>query len=157
MNDYPRTGRFEEFPILQGFIWLVASLIGLWFACRAVDPRQISFEALLPYIVYTAFIFLAFECGRYLGGMFHARWENYVSVFISVAVPTLVVWFVWGVKAFEEIPIYTRHGETIWTIDAVQRSNVTATLFVAALIPACYGAFSRQRDIKYGERLAKKD
>jgi|SRR6266536_5846592 len=132
MNDQPKTGRLEV-PTFRGLIWLVASITGLWFVVRAGDPRQIG-ENLYPYYLgYAAAIFLAFEWGRVFGGLFYEWWANYIQVFISVAVPTIVLWFIWGAEA---TPPFS---------DAVTRSNKAATMFVGWLIPALFGAYSRQR------------
>lgn len=102
MNDQPKTGRLEV-PTFRGLIWLVASITGLWFVVRAGDPRQIG-ENLYPYYVsYAAAIFLAFEWGRVFGGLFYEWWANYIQVFISVAVPTIVLWFIWGSRSYSAV------------------------------------------------------
>lgn len=139
MNDQPKTGRLEV-PMFRGFIWLVASIAGLWFVLRAAEPRQIG-ENLYLYVGYAAVIFLAFEWGRVFGGLYNEWWANYIQVFISVAVPTFALWLLWGAEATPPFSDLTK-------------SNTAATLFVGWLIPALYGAHSRQR---FGRKQEKQE
>jgi hypothetical protein len=135
MTEQSRPGR-TEFPIIMGFFWFIASTIGLWFVIRAGDPTQITGEFLLLYTAFAAINFFAFEWGRICGHIFYEWWANYILVFISAAASSIVLWFIWGVNS---------SPKTLWTIDAVERSNFAAMLFLVLIIPACYGVYSQQR------------
>ena len=141
MNDQSRSGMLEV-PIFRGAIWLIASLAGLWFVFRGADPTQIGENLYLNYFGYAAAIFLAFEWGRVFGGLYNEWWANHIQVFISVAIPTFALWIIWGAEA---TPPFS---------DSVTRSNTAATLFVGWLIPALYGAHSRQR---FGRKREKQE
>lgn len=141
MSDQSRGGLLQV-PIFRGAIWLIASLGGLWFVFRGADPTQIG-ENLYPYyFFYAVALFFAFEWGRVFGGLYNEWWANYIQVFISVAVPTFALWVIWGAEA---TPPFS---------DSVTRSNSAATLFVGWLIPALFGAYSRQ---KFGRKQTKQE
>jgi hypothetical protein len=143
MNDEPKMDR-KKFPVMWGFLWFFAGVVGLWFVTRNGNIGGIDLNLILIYGAFVAANVLAFQWGWYWGGVYYEWWAGYVTVFISAVVLSVALWVLWYVNVYIPTTRPLARNESS-TISAATISNLSASLFIVLMIPACYGAYWRQR------------
>jgi hypothetical protein len=96
------------------------------------------------YGVFLAANFVAFGWGWYWGGLYYQWWTGYVTVFISAAVLSVALWIWWHVNVYIPTTLPLAQNEGL-TLNAATISNLSASLFIVLIIPACHGVYWRQR------------
>ena len=141
MNHQSKMGR-AEFPLMSGFFWFFASVVGLWFVVRNADIGAFPKDVILMYVVFLAGNFVAFGWGWYWGAVYYEWWAGYVIVFVSAAVLSVALWIWWYVNV--NIPATLPLAQNESWLNAARISNLSGALFIVLIIPACYGVYHRQ-------------
>ena len=140
MLGHSKGGR-ERISITLGlYVWFILSIVGFWFIIREADPKQIPGAWVVYYLAFAGVSFLAFEWGRVCGRIYYEWWAAYMLVFVSAVIVTAVFWYVLGERAMGDL--WRSNPGAIWTVDAVERSNLAGLLFLFLVIPACSGVNS---------------
>ena len=148
MEDFldQNTRARERISISVGlYVWFIVSIVGLWFIFRDADPKRIPVDWVLYPLGFAMLNFFAFEWGWICGRIYYQWWGGYMLVLVSVALVAGVFWFFFlGERTIGIFDLWRSNPSAIWTIAAVERSNLTGLLFLILIAPACYGA-SRSR------------
>lgn len=96
-------------------------------------------------MIFLAANFVVFQWGWYWADVYYEWWAGYVMLFTSAAVLSVALWILWYVNVYIPTTLPLAQYDSS-TINAAIISNLCGSLFIALLVPACYGVYWRRRD-----------